>query len=295
MSNNVCAVIITYHPAQDLAQHIAHLRKQVAGLVIVDNGSHEAERAILRELAQLHSFTLLENSGNLGIGAALNRGIQWAAGDGRFEYVALFDQDSGAPHTFIADLVSCLEQHTARGSVAIVAPRIHNRYTGSTDGGPLAARRGQYLVAQTSGSLMPLRVFNSAGWFKEELFIDYVDYEYCLRVVSAGWEILYCDKAVLSHAPGNSRRETILGIYLGTSLNYSPLRHYYLMRNGVWVLHKYWRQQTRWCAKHACSILKGMIKVFMFEKGRLIKLGCSLSGFIDASRGKLGKHPSHDS
>ena len=288
MSDDVCAIIVTYHPQEDLEQHVAALCGQIGGLVVVDNRSSDYELAVLRELAQRYSFTLLENSDNLGIGTALNRGIRWAAAHGGFRYVVLFDQDSEVGKGFVDALVSCLQQHPSSDKVAVAAPRIYNRNTGLTDC-PRETGKGLFHVAQTSGSLMPLQVFNSEGWFKEELFIDYVDYEYCLRVVTAGWFVLYCDDVVLSHSPGNSHRHTFLGLHFGTSMNYSPLRHYYSTRNGTWVIRQYWRAHPIWCARQAFGILKGKVKVLIFERDRLRKLSLSLRGFRDAIQGNLGR------
>lgn len=292
MNDHVCAMIVTYHPEQDFAQHVAVLRPQIGGLVVIDNKSNDSERAFLRELASRYSFCLLENPDNLGVGAALNRGVKWAAADGRFQYVVLFDQDSEVSGGFVGALLSHIQEHPARDRVAVVAPRIYNRNTKSIDG-PNGVREGQYLVAQTSGSLMPLSVFKSEGWFLEELFIDYVDYEYCLRAVTAGWVILFCEEAVLSHVPGNSRRQTLLGLYLGTSWNYSPIRHYYQMRNGTWVLRKYWKRHTRWCARRARLILKEITKVLIFEKDRKAKFCFAMRGLADALQGKLGRLEIH--
>ncbi len=288
MSDRVCGIIVTYHPDADLPQHIAALRGQVGGLVVVDNRSTDDERDWLRGLAQQHAFTLIENTDNMGIGTALNQGVRWAVAHGGFEYVALFDQDSEVHAGFIDNMMSCLFAKPASEKVAIVAPRIHNRNTGAQDG-PRTSKKNRYLVAQTSGSLMPLRVFASEGWFKEDFFIDYVDYEYCLRVITAGWAIRYCGDASISHVPGNSRRHTLFGIYLTTTLNYSPIRQYYSMRNGVWVMRHYWRQYPEWCARLAFRIVKGRLRVVMFEKNRGVKILLSMRAVHDAFHNSLGR------
>jgi rhamnosyltransferase len=288
MNDHVCAVIVTYHPDPDFAEHLLHLRPQVGGLVVVDNRSDDSELLKLRDLAVRCSFTLLENWDNLGIGSALNRGIQWAAAEGRFEYVVLFDQDSEASEGFVSALLTSLQNHPSKNDVALVAPRIYNRNTASFDG-PKGVRRGQFLVAQTSGSLMPLSVFESEGCFLDELFIDYVDYEFCLRAVARGWAIHYCDEAELSHAPGNSQRHTLFSVYLGTTGNYSAIRHYYLMRNGTWVLRKYWKRHTLWCAKQALIIFKEITKVLILESDRLAKSRLAIRGLADGLREKFGR------
>src|SRR5580700_6540819 len=123
MSDLVCGVIVTYHPDEELAQHIAVLRGQVGGLVVVDNRSSDSERVKLRELAQQYSFTLLENQENLGIGAALNQGVRWAAAHGVFRYVALFDQDSEVPGNFTEAMLSAYENNPRRDDIAILVPR----------------------------------------------------------------------------------------------------------------------------------------------------------------------------
>lgn len=287
MSTRVCAVVVTYHPDKDFARHVAGLRSQVDGLVVVDNRSSDSERVWLRQLAQRYSFALLENPSNLGTGAALNRGIRWAAGRGGFEWVVLLDQDSEATEGFVAALVTRLQRHPAPDRVAVVAPRIYNRNIGSTDG-----PRGtgdQYLVVQTSGSLMPISVFSSVGWFREDLFIDGPDCEYCLRAVSAGWSILYCDDAVLSHVPGNACRREFCGRYLVTTMNYSPVRHYYSTRNRVWIMRQYGRRYPRFCARMGFDILREKTRVLLFEEGWRAKLKLSLVGCRDALQGKLGK------
>ena len=288
MIPKVCAIIVTYHPDEDLAQHITVLLKQVDGLVVVDNLSSEAELVHIRELARQHSFTLLENEDNLGIGTALNRGIQWVASHGAFTHVALFDQDSEIGENFFSSMFTLLANHPTPEKVGIVASRITNKNTGASDG-PRRGARGNYLVAQTSGSLMPLEVFRAEGGFKEDLFIDYVDFEYCLRIISDGWLIEYCDAAVLLHVPGDSNSHSLFGFHLGTSLNYSPLRTYYSMRNGAWVMREYWNKQPEWCRGQVIRVLKGRLRVILFEHNRTSKLMASARGLKDGLRGELGK------
>ena len=287
MDNRVCGVIVTYHPDSDLEQHIAALRGQLGGLVVVDNRSSDAERDHLRQLAGRHSFTLLENDENRGIGTALNQGIRWAAGQKSFLFVALFDQDSEVDAGFIGSLVTQYDQHPRKDKVAVVAPKLYNRNTGLSDT-PQLHEEETYLVAQTSGSLMPLEVFRLHGYFMDELFIDFVDYEYCLRVAGVGWMISYCEQAVLSHMPGNSHRRFLCGIYLATTYNYSRIRHYYMMRNAVWMIRRYWRQQPRWCAELAIKIWIQPIKASVFEEDRAAKVLYALRGMKDALQNRLG-------
>jgi rhamnosyltransferase len=296
MRTDICGVIVTYHPDEDFAHRVSVLTGQVGGLVVVDNRSADNELVWLRDLSRRYAFTLLENSENLGLGSALNRGVRWAAEQGQFRFVALFDQDSAVTEGFIDSLVACIERHPEPERIAVAAPRLFLSNIGVVFPPP-----GTLLckVAQTSGSLMPLSVFDSQngsnqGWFNEDLFIDYVDYEYCLRVTAAGWMILRCDQALLTHSPGNCERHTLFGLYAGTTLSYSPYRHYYSTRNAAWVMMRYWRQHPGWCAAEAFRLIKEKLKLCIWERERKAKLAFSLRGLKDGLKGKLGKREISD-
>jgi rhamnosyltransferase len=287
MTNSICGVVVTYHPDSDFENHIAALRPQVGALVVVDNRSHEDERLQLREMASRHSFVLLENDENRGIASALNQGVIWALEQKAFQFVAFFDQDSEVNAEFMVSMLETYYQNPKKHKVAVVAPTIYNQNTGQRDV-PKGLEKGTSLVAQTSGSVMPLEVFQAHGLFKEELFIDFVDYEFCLRVVGAGWSICYCKQAILSHVPGSSRRCYILGWYLATTYNYSALRHYFMTRNAVWVIGNYWRQQPGWCAWLAVQMWINPLKAFLFETDFKLKLRCAISGIRDGMHNRLG-------
>ena len=46
----------------------------------------------------------------------------------------------------------------------------------------------QYVI--TSGSFIPISIFNDVGFMREELFIDFVDIDWCLRARAKGYEIV---------------------------------------------------------------------------------------------------------
>lgn len=285
MNASVCAVVVTFHPGEYLEQHLLKVLQQGAGLVLVDNGSKEGERMLLRSLASRYDFHLIENPENLGIATALNIGIRWVLEKRDSHFVLLLDQDSEIESGFVNRLLSSIED-TADDRVAMAVPQILNRATRASDG-PRGFSAIPHLVAQTSGTLMRLSLFQSEGWFLDELFIDYVDYEFCLRIAANGWKILFCPSAVLFHSPGQSRAHTLFGIYMGTTSNYSPIRHYYLTRNCLWVTSRYFKRYPAWCVKEVFNLIKDKAKVLIFEKESATKLKMSFLGLMDALKMKL--------
>src|SRR5579884_1674245 len=104
-ASNICAVVVTFHPDQHALNNVRQILPQVGHVVVVDNGSTDAQLEPFREAAKALGFELLENGRNLGIAAALNRGIAWAE-KREHKFVLLLDQDSSPTAGFVAELIS---------------------------------------------------------------------------------------------------------------------------------------------------------------------------------------------
>jgi rhamnosyltransferase len=283
---SICAVVITFHPAAAVLQNLSKLRSQVDHLLVVDNGSSSETLAPFRALAKEGVITLIENRANLGIAAALNVGVRWAKSYG-FEYVALFDQDSTVTEEFIAAMLAEYTAHPRREWVALVTPTQLDRNTGlvrwhacAKDGGPL--------VAITSGSLMPMSIFDRCGWFEEQLIIDGVDHEYCFRARSQGYTLAECRNALLIVAVGSIRSHQILGLTI-MAKHYSAKRRYYITRNRLVLVGRFWKQQPAWCYRALRDVVHDAVKVAFCEEQRSSKLAHTARGIMDGLSGRMGK------
>ena len=292
MNAEVCAAIITYNPDTEFARAIRMLRPQVGRLVVVDNHSQPPIVARLRTLSDEFDFSLIENPDNYGIGTGLNQSIEWIRENANCDFVLFFDQDSFISETFVAEMTAEYRKHAESEKVFVVMPKIVFQRTGATYTHP--ASQGRYLVAQTSGSLMPLLVFKEEGLYRQDLFIDYVDYEFCLRAASHGWKIVYCESAVLQHDPGHAKQFSLFGIKKVTTTNHSPVRRYYLMRNGIWTVRQYATLYPRWAIGHAWQMMKEMVRVLIFEHNRRGIVAMWLRAVRDVVRSRFGKYPSCD-
>jgi rhamnosyltransferase len=187
-------------------------------------------------------------NGNQGIGAALNRGFRLASEAG-IQYVMTFDQDSEPPPGLAARLVAAAQQLAARGvRVGAVGPRIvdtrhanqlEHPFMGRRLGWPTAIRcsspaelvEADFLI--TSGCLVPLAAYQAVGGFDAELFVDFVDMEWCFRARAAGYSSFGTCAAVMLHELGLGGADAVLGM---TVLSHSPVRRYYFARNTIRVL-----------------------------------------------------------
>jgi rhamnosyltransferase len=284
---SVCAVVVTYRPDDEVLDNFGAIRPQVEGLVVVDNGSSEEKRNRLRRAAREMKFTLIENGENLGIAAGLNIGVKWAQSQ-CYRWVALFDQDSTAPPAFIDTMLRAYESSPRRDRMGLLVPR----YIDSRRGIPISAiyaKDGSLEVAMTSGSLMPISIFNHQGWFEDSFFIGGVDYEYCLRLRSMGYSIEECTDVVLMHAPADFTDCKVNGARLFSTSNYSAGRRYYRERNTVWMIKKYWKRYPAFFAGMLSHSVKDGVKILLAETGKRRKVYYMALGVRDGLLGRMGR------
>ncbi len=283
--HSVCAVIVSYNPPSEILKNIAALRPQVGSIVVVDNGSSEEPLAMLRAYRSKCGFELIENGSNLGIAAALNVGVRQAKAK-HFSWVVLFDQDSTVEPGFIHSMLETFENVPNPSQIGIVCPVYLDTNTGMT----FPIRRsstGEVLSVMTSGSLIPMKLFDRIGNFYEPLFIDYVDIEFCLRSRRAGYSIVQSRRAILRHSLGRTTRHRILGRWFA-STNHNAARRYYITRNRSWLLWKFWRDWS-WLPRETRSVIAETIKIVLVEEDKLRKLKNIMLGIVDAFRGRMGK------
>jgi len=287
-ANGTCAIVVTYHPADSVFEHLSTLRSQAQGLVVVDNGSALAVLERMRSESEATGFHLIENGENRGIAAALNTGVRWAIENG-YEWVALFDQDSSVPDHYFEAMFRTIASCASPEKVGVLAPRYRDPSTGQVGSYPLE-EDGTLLAAMTSGSLMPVWVFEKCGWFEEDLFIDEVDHEYCFRIRERGYAITLCENAILLHTYGAPRAHKIFGFKWIESRHYSAGRRYYITRNTLVMLQRYRKRYPVWSrGAHKRILLKEPIKILLVESDRFKKLVNLARGVVDACLGRMGK------
>jgi rhamnosyltransferase len=284
---NVCAIIVTYHPELDELEHsIAKLRSQVDALVLIDNASGELACEAIRLMAKKYDGQLIENSSNVGIAQALNQGVREAIRRGA-QFVLFFDQDSSVSPDFVEQELLCYAENTPVKKVGLVSALTVNSVTLKTHGA-YSGPDGEPLLAQSSGALMPMEVFNEVGLFADELFIDYVDYEHCLRMRLKGWCVVVAERARLNHLQGNNLPVRLFG-WKTTTQDAAPNRYYYQTRNYLWLAKRYYRaypMTVLWLLK---NYARDWVKSFVGEGNRLFKLRARGLGVLDCIRNHMGQ------
>lgn len=203
---DICGIVVTYNPDSSVVDNVRALLGQVDQVVVVDNGSAEMSQPYLTSLRQMQSVKMQCNRVNLGIAAALNIGVKIAIQDG-YPWIATFDQDSTITAGMFAAMSEAYDECPSHDEVAIICPRYRDRSSGYEMTVPhkrmISERGAKVFSTMTSGSLVQRAIFEGLGLFVEELFIDHVDFEFCLRCNRHGYFILEAQQAVLDHSVGD--------------------------------------------------------------------------------------------
>src|SRR4051812_16282083 len=186
-SARVCAIVVTYHPHAAFLENVKNLAAEVASVIVADNTEGVETPECLRAVQNARGVEILRNGENRGIAVALNLGIKQAIGLG-FQWVATFDQDSAITSNYFESMFAAYESCPFRDHVPLIAPELCYSEPESQQkrGSDAHFLFSETTTAMTSGSLIRTDILATAGFYDETFFMDYVDYEFCLRLEKHG-------------------------------------------------------------------------------------------------------------
>lgn len=265
-------------------------------VLVIDNGGWETPFILPKKLEH-DSIHILINPENLGFSGGLNRGFEFALAQGA-THVAILNNDTTIDKNLLVELVKPFDRDKL---VGITVPKIYfalgseyhkDRYKKEDIGRVLWYAGGIMDWANVVGEnrgvdqvdhgqfdedwetklatgccfLISAEVLEKAGMFNENYFLYYEDADLSVRVIRAGYKIIYTPKGVVWHrnAAGSG----------GTG---SSLQDYYITRNRLIFGFTY----ASFRAKSA--LFRESVKLFF--KGR----PWQRRGVLDYYRKDLGK------
>ena len=296
--SDVFAVVVTYNP--DLAmldELMDSLLPQVGQAVVVDNCSSVDIGKWFDSCA--HKNVILQKlDQNYGIAHAQNIGIK-KAGSETVKFILLSDQDSKPAENMVFELRGAINKLSATGKkVGAAGPcyvdtrqdnpppflriegiRVKRQYAEKPD----SVVEVDYLIA--SGCLIPIAVFGPVGLMNKELFIDYVDIEWGIRAKSFGFQSYGVFAAKMIHSLGDEHVN-----FFGKKVAlHSPLRHYYLVRNGIW-LYKQKHIPLNWKIADGYRMPLRICFYSIFAKPRKKQFLMMMTGLLHGLRSRMGRY-----
>lgn len=280
---NTAAIYILYNPDLTLLnKSLSVCLDLVDHIYIIDNSDEDMTEYFASIKYRKVSYIAL--SKNMGIAYALNIGCQIAKDEG-YIWALTMDQDSIPPFNMITDYINYLKQEN-NSKIALVGC-VSKAYIGEN----IRSERKVYVDAvniYTSGSFMNLIIWAAVGGFNEELFIDCVDYEYCLRLLQNCFEVHQLGYVVLEHKLGDTHKYRFCGRgFYVTNHNY--VRRYYITRNLLWVRNKYKDAFSDIEVEgKVSSMCKIVFKILFFERDKWRKIRSIYRGYMDFQKNKMG-------
>ena len=283
---NICAIVVTYQPDCGLPSRVDHLTGQVDLVVIVDNHSGDTFVPMLDLLASQMKLHLIRNSDNLGVATALNQGVRWAKEAG-YHWALLLDQDTTLLEFTVETLIAAYRGFPEKNRLAVIGANylgtmLEREASNKSD---FTNSWMESVAVITSGSLLSIAGHEAIGPFRDDLFIDHVDHEYCLRARSKGWKIIMSRQLAIQHVVGVP---TMHWSSCKIS-NHSPLRHYYMARNFLVLAKKYFTKEPSWILAALAREAKTILLMLLFERDRKAKLMYTSRGLWHGFLGRLGK------
>ena len=272
--HKISAVIICYNPdIIRLIDNVFSVYKQIMSLLLIDNNSvnyEEYSNHIRNLLPSDFKLDIIRNKSNFGIARSLNIAIDYCL-QNNYTWLLTLDQDSVCDLTMIEQL---FDKEISR-KVGLLAPKIIDINNPKTRILNLKAP----ITHITSGSVINIEIAKSVGGFDGKLFIDYVDHEFCLKLLVKGYDLHYSPDALLFQEIGKTSMHNFFGKKVYTT-NHLPFRLYFQFRNRTYVNKKYFFHFPLWVFKDILKEIQSILLIMIYEKNKLSKLNCIIRGIF---------------
>ena len=273
--NNIVSIVtITYNSSKALPKMLSTVDSRIP-IIIVDNASKDINE--IRKVSNKKNITLIENTSNIGFGAACNLG----ALNVKTEFVLFLNPDATLYEGTINAFLKAKDKYL---NFSAMNPRIIR-----SDNKPFFKRRSHLLsrslwmnrgwpsedveVPILSGSALFLKLeyFLGIGGFDENIFLFHEDDDISLRLEKKYGPLMFINDAVIKHDAGNSSVR---------SNKTTALKAWHMGKSKIYTIKKY--KITLGKTK---AILYSLFKLIspecIFSKRRRIKNYYFFKGIID--------------
>lgn len=283
----IIAIIVSFRPDIELLKKtISSLQFQVNNIIIINNDTDDLQFDISQiDISQNILINNLKN--NFGIAYAQNIGIKKAI-ELEANYILLSDQDTIYPESYINQFLPYLNGNKASLYCPVFFDNVRNVYSSikieKFKSVPFVKEPTFVQQAIASGSIIDVKCLDKVGLMDENLFIDYVDFEFCWRLTKSGYKILTIPSIIVNHQLGDGIKK-ILNIKVTLR---SDIRYFYIMRNGFYLaLHCKYLSFLEKMSLLKKTILFSCVIFLLKHNFKSIKL--VLSALYDGITCKLGK------
>ncbi len=293
--NSILSIIICFYPdVEKLNKLIKSIEPSVEQIIIFNNGGLSESEIILRS----PKLKIESRGKNIGLAAALNIGCDTAVKND-IRFIIAFDQDSSPGESMIGVLrAEILECQVKDERVVAIGPQLIDERGGKEVISPFVqfgriginkwSGEGAQSVSQliTSGCMIDLKIWNQTNRFNDALFIDFVDNNWCWRMIRQGHIIMGTTNVKMSHEISEKieKRNNF------STNTYSPVRRYFQVRNAIYHLF-YESLSTAQKLYVLRALAVTLISSQISDEYRMRSMWQCLRGGIHGVAKKLGPYP----
>lgn len=295
MSGEVFVLIVNWNGKEDTLDCLRSLEaceKEIGRVLVIDNGSTDSSvEAIRRGFPEV---TLIENRRNLGFGPANSVGMRLFLQEKRYPYLFLLNNDTLIAPSALGILASGLCEQ----GVGAAVPKIYYadgkrlwygggridwkqgsaiHYGQGARNGGLFNQRKEVSFVTGCALLLKREAVEKVGLFDERYFMFGEDVDLSIRLVRAGYRILYLPEAIVWHKVGESvARKGEAFIY------------YHMTRNRLLTMSKHagWREWLPFVFYF--PLLWGWKALSFLIQGKSQVARAMICGAEDSLRGRFG-------
>ena len=272
-SHRIAGIIVLYNSDYSVLENIKSFIENLDLLIVSDN-SEVINIDLKNKIQQISNKVLYaSNNGNIGLCKALNNACRYLYKNG-YTHAIYFDDDT----KILSGYCNFLEYAFTLNDAAIISPLYSFDRNKTKKGNKIKKINFTF----TSASIFNLNIMNELGYFDELMFLDCIDYEYCLKARKNGYLILENPCMIVQHRPAITQEIKVLGKTIKYGIH-SPLRYYYQIRNLKYLSRKY---HSVYCYKR---YLIKILKVYLLFKDKEEYIKMIKKAKLDYKKHRMGE------
>jgi len=281
MNIKIAGVVVLFYPSNDVIENIKNYINGLDCLYIVDN-SIEPNLDVCLFFSNKKIKYLHKGGENLGISKALNLALKKAEEEG-YKWLLTMDQDTSFPEGGFEKYLKCFYLLSEKNKNVVLYSPLHNKSLIKSENFS-DCKYSLNEVFMTSANLVNVDLANKLGGFDENLFIDEVDHEFCLKVIKKGYKTLLFNTIFVNHTLGTQKKINGKLVKL-----YPATRVYYMIRNFIYIKKKYKKVFPKFVMRREKFLIKFLLRNFFHSKEKISIIYMVFKAFWDAYNSRYGK------
>ncbi|SMD30772.1 glycosyltransferase [Picrophilus oshimae] len=192
MNNNIGCIIVTYNPDEERFEAVLKQATRYCDkILIIDNKSLNSN--FIEKISENNpTIKLKKLDKNYGIGKALNLGLEELMYS--YDYILTLDQDSILLEN-ISNVIYNANLMFSGYKIGIISLNMHN----------IQSKKDYFIEINypiISGSLINSELFKKGLKYREEFFMDQIDFDFDFNVLRMGYKIITTTTKMLDHRLG---------------------------------------------------------------------------------------------